>query len=110
MSVRIRLGLLKALTILAAPLLLSMGGAAIWAAPVTAPLLTYAITRDELAFGWRVAGWLVLSLTLAECAWAVAYFMVGGSHPAIVIAPVAVLLISATAGAFLLFRRVARHR
>ena len=104
---RIRLHLFRTAIVGAAVLLFSMGGA-IYAAPVTIPLLAYAAMRDELARGWRIAGALVLALTVAECAWAGAYVTVGDSHPAIWLAPVVVLVASAAAGSLVLFRHTCR--
>ena len=106
---KIRGRLLKASIIGAAVLLSSIGGAAIYAAPVTVPLLTYAITRGGLARGWRIVGALVLALTVAECAWAVAYVTAGDSHPAIWLAPAVVLVTFAAVGVSLLWRRAGSH-
>ena len=109
-SGQIRRFMLKAAIITAMSLIFSMGGAAIFAAPVTAPLMIYVISRDELGRRWRIAAALILALTLAECAWAVAYITVGESSPAIWLAPVVVLALFATAGTVFLLRRIRVHR
>ena len=106
---KIRGLLLKALIIGAAVLLFSIGGAAIYVAPVTVPLLTYAIIRGGLAQAWRISGALVLALTVADCAWAIAYVTVGYSHPAIWPAPVVDLVTFAAVGVALLWRRAGSH-
>ena len=105
---RIGVRLLVVLIVGAAALLFSMGGA-ILAAPVTVPVVTYAITRDELTRGWRIAGGLILALTLAQCAWAVGFFVLDETHLAVWLYPVVVLAICAAVGISLLFRHMGRH-
>lgn len=82
--------ILKVSIVGAGILLISFGGA-IWAAPVTTPLLVYVIWRDRLSRRWRSAAMLVLALTVTQCAWAIAYGAVGESNPIVWIAPVVVL-------------------
>lgn len=96
--------ILKVTVVGAAVLLISFGGA-IWAAPVTIPLLAYAIWRDELSRRWRSTAVLVLALTVAQCAWAIAYVTVGESNPMVWLAPVIVFAVSIVAGTVVLFRR-----
>lgn len=106
---RIGVWLLRVLIVGAAASLFSMGGA-ILAAPVTVPVLTYAITRDEIARGWRITGGLILALTLAQCAWAVGFFVLDETHLAVWLYPVIVLAICAAIGIALIFRHMGRHR
>ena len=96
--------ILKVTVVGAAVILISFGGA-IWAAPVTVPLLAYAIWRDGLSRRWRSTAVLVLALTAAQCAWAIAYVTVGESNPMVWLAPVIVFAMLIVAGTVVLFRR-----
>jgi len=49
-------------------LLLSMGGGAIMAAPVTLPLLYLVIRHQPLGRGWSIAALVIFSLTVGQCA------------------------------------------
>lgn len=98
------ISILKVSIVGAAILLISFGGA-IWAAPVTIPLLAYAIWRDGLNRRWRSAAVLVLALTAAQCVWAIAYVTVGESNPMVWLAPVVVFAMSIVAGTVVLSRR-----
>jgi hypothetical protein len=66
-------------------LLVSMGGA-IFAAPLTVPLLVIA-ARSTSSIGYRVWAGFVLVATVAEVAWAVTYVAVRESQPAIWLVP-----------------------
>ena len=96
--------ILKVSIVGAVILLISFGGA-IWAAPVTIPVLVYAIWRDGLSRRWRSTAILVLALTVAQCVWAIAYVTVGESNPIVWLAPVVVFAVSIGAGTVFLFRR-----
>lgn len=86
----------KVLIVGTAILLLSFGGA-IWAAPVTIPLLIYAICKVKLTCRWRIIAALILALTVTQCTWAIMYITVGESNPSVWIAPIAAFTISVTA-------------
>ena len=101
---------LKVSILVAAAFLLSIGGMAIYATPVTVPLLTYITIRDRLARGWRIAAALVLALTLSLCAWFAVYVSMGESQPWIWFAPVGVVAAFAAVGAALLLRQMLRSR
>lgn len=87
----------KVLIVGTAVLLLSFGGA-IWTAPVTIPLLVYAILRVELTRLWHIIATLILALTVTQCAWAIMYLTVGESNPAVWIAPIVSFAIFVTVG------------
>ena len=63
---------------LAGFLLLSMGGGAIMAAPVTLPLLYLVVRHQPLGRGWSIAALVVFSLTVGQCA-IPGVLMVGGT-------------------------------
>ncbi len=79
-------------------LLVSYGGA-IFAAPVTIPLLGYSIVRNILSGWWNIFAKLTLALTIAQATWAIVYLTFGESTPAIWLVPGIVLLI-VTVGLF----------
>lgn len=66
-------------------LLASMGGA-IFAAPVTIPLLVWAVRASRSA-GYRWAATAVLALTAMEVTWALVYVSLGEGRPAIWLLP-----------------------
>ncbi len=86
------------LFIVAGFLLASMGGA-VFAAPVTLPLM-YLAVRHHPTGPFRWAGGVIAALTTVELAWAVVYFVGGEEQPSIWLAPlfagVCVLAIFAT--------------
>lgn len=88
----------RALVALSAFLLLSMGGAAIVASPLTLPLLYLALRGDRLGTGLRVAAVVIAALTVAEVAWAATYLAVDEAKPWIWLLPVAAGI--GTAGVF----------
>ena len=92
--------------IVATLLLVSYGGA-IFAAPLTLPVLFLAATGN-LSKGFRVAAAVVLMLTTAEAMWALAYLTAGEASPMIWLLP---LVAAIGAGALLLasIRRLAQH-
>lgn len=67
-------------------LLLSMGGA-IFAAPLTVPLLFVVARGHRAGAGWRVAATAVAALTMAEVAWAATYLTVAEAGPWIWLMP-----------------------
>ena len=66
-------------------LLVSYGGAIV-AAPVTVPLMFLA-ARSSSSKGFRVWAGVVVTLTIAEAAWAVTYLTLGEARPAIWLLP-----------------------
>ncbi len=70
-------------------LLLSVGGAAIVAAPLTIPLLYLALRGGRMGTGFRVAAVVIAALTVAEVAWAATYLTVEEAQPWIWLVPIA---------------------
>jgi hypothetical protein len=73
------------LFVVAGLLLASMGGA-VFAAPVTLPLM-YLAVRHHPTRPFRLAGGAVAALTAVELAWAVVYFAGGEEQPSIWLLP-----------------------
>lgn len=73
------------LFMLAGLLLASMGGA-VFAAPVTLPLM-YLAVRHHPTGPFRWAGGVIAALTTVELAWAVVYFVGGEEEPSIWLLP-----------------------
>jgi len=86
----------RALVAVSALLLLSMGGA-IFAAPLTLPLLYLAVRGDRIGAGLRTAAVVIAALTVAEVAWAATYLAVAEAKPWIWLLPVAAGLATASA-------------
>lgn len=89
-----------ALFVVSAFLLLTMGGA-VFAAPVTLPLLYVAVRlHPTAAFRWT--GGVLAGLTTVEVVWAVVYLAGGEAKPSIWLVPlvagIAVLALLATTG------------
>ncbi len=78
----------RALVAVSALLLLSMGGA-IFAAPLTLPLLYLAVRGDRIGAGLRTAAVVIAALTAAEVAWAATYLAVAEAQPWIWVLPFA---------------------
>jgi hypothetical protein len=78
----------RVLVAVSALLLLSMGGA-IFAAPLTLPLLYLAVRGDRIGAGLRTAAVVIAALTVAEVAWAATYLAVAEAQPWIWLLPVA---------------------
>ena len=95
-------------TIVVATILLISFGAAIYAAPVTVPLLSYATWSDRFNGRWRVVAASTLILTTVQCAWAITYLIVGESTPAIWLIPVVVFAIVASLLGISLVRSLAK--
>jgi hypothetical protein len=74
-----------AVFVVAAVLLVSMGGAIV-AAPITVPLMFIAARRHPTR-SFRVAGAVISSLTIAEVAWAITYLAVEDRTPWIWLLP-----------------------
>ena len=91
------------LLVVAGFLLLSMGGA-IFAAPVTIPMLWVA-TRSTPSRAFRVAAAVVGGLTTSEVAWAALYVAAGEPKPAIWLVPAVAAIATAIA-----FARGKPHR
>ena len=72
-------------------LLLSYGGA-IYAAPITVPLLTYQAWTGSSEWFFRVAAGTISGLTIAECTWALLYRTVGETNIFIWIGPIVTCL------------------
>lgn len=71
--------------------LLSIGGAAVFGAPLLLPALWVAVRRSA---GWARRGFIILaSLVAAEVAWAAVYVTGGEDGPFIWFAPVAAALL-----------------
>ncbi|MGH9011402.1 MAG: hypothetical protein ACRDYF_16380, partial [Acidimicrobiia bacterium] len=87
----------RALVAVSAFLLLSMGGAVV-AAPLTLPLLYFALRGGRMGAGLRVAAVVIAALTVAEVAWAATYLTIEEARPWIWLLPVAAGM--GTAGAF----------
>jgi hypothetical protein len=87
----------RVLVAVSAFLLLSMGGA-IFAAPLTLPLLYLAVRGGRMGPGLRMAAVVIAALTVAEVAWAATYLAVAEAQPWIWLLPVAAGV--ATASAF----------
>lgn len=75
-----------ALFVVAAVLLLAMGGAIV-AAPVTLPAM-YVVVRRHPTRAFRTAGAIIGALTAAELAWAAVYLATGEATPAIWAVPI----------------------
>lgn len=75
-------------------ILLATWGGAIFAAPVTIPLLTYSVVRKKLDGWWNIASKLTLALTLAQVTWAIIYFTLGEPIPAIWLVPTIVFFVA----------------
>lgn len=88
----------RVLVVVSACLLLSVGGAAIVAAPLTVPLLYLALRGGRMGTGFRVAAVVIAALTVAEIAWAATYLTVEEAQPWIWFVPIAAGV--ATAAAF----------
>ncbi len=73
------------LFIVAGLLLASMGGA-VFAAPITLPLM-YLAVRHHPTGPFRWAGGVIAALTTVELAWAVVYFVGGEEQPSIWLLP-----------------------
>jgi hypothetical protein len=78
----------RVLVVVSALLLLSMGGA-IFAAPLTLPLLNLAVRGDRIGAGLRTAAVVIAALTAAEVAWAATYLAVAEAQPWIWVLPFA---------------------
>ncbi len=87
----------RVLVAVSAFLLLSMGGA-IFAAPLTLPLLYLGVRGGRLSAGFRLAAVVIAALTVAEVAWAATYLAVEEAQPWIWLLPIAAGV--ATAGGF----------
>jgi hypothetical protein len=98
-------GLRVALFVVSGFLLMSMGGA-VFAAPLTLPLM-YLAVRSHPTAGYRWAGGVVAGLTAVELAWAVVYVVGSEEQPSIWLVPLAVGL--AVLVAFATARRQARR-
>lgn len=79
----------------AAVLLASMGGAIV-AAPLTIPAMLVAMRRHPTR-AFRTVGTLLVSLTAAEVAWALAYLTAGETNPLIWALPATALVAAALA-------------
>src|SRR3954464_7341308 len=88
----------------AAFLLLSIGGGAIFGAPLTMPLL-YLAARTSRSPSYRMAAGVVAALTAAEAGWAVTYTVGGEANASIWAAP-----LTAALGVMTLFALTARPR
>ena len=90
-----------AVFVVAAVLLVSMGGAIV-AAPLTLPAL-FLVVRRHPTRGFRIAGAIIGGLTAAEVAWAAVYLIAGEALVVIWLVPA---LIGIAAGAVLGRRRL----
>jgi hypothetical protein len=84
-------------------LLLSMGGAII-AAPLTVPLMFVAMRRHP-SRGFRIAGAVLIGLTIAEVAWALTYVAISEAKPWIWLLP----LVAGGAAIAMCWSRTAPH-
>jgi len=101
-----RLGI--ALFVVGGFLLMSMGGA-VFASPVTLPLMYLAVRRHPTtAFRW--VGGALAGLTTVELVWAVIYFLSGETKPSIWLVPLAagLVVLACFAGAGRQARRSSR--
>jgi len=98
----------QTLILVSAFLLISMGGAII-AAPVTLPLLWFALRRPSLSRPWRITAAVVLALTAAEFTWAAAYLPLGESKPLIWLLPLGAFALAASATTLSLGARTGIH-
>jgi hypothetical protein len=89
------------LFVLTGGLLLTMGGA-IWAAPLTLPLM-YVLVRAHPTRPFRTCAAIIGALTAAECAWFCVYVVAGEPQPWVWLVPL--LAGAATAYAFAAVRR-----
>ena len=87
----------RVLVAVSAFLLLSMGGAIV-AAPLTLPLLYFAVRNEQFGSGLRLAALVIAALTVAEVAWAATYLVVAEAQPWIWLVPAGAA--TATAAAF----------
>jgi hypothetical protein len=87
----------RVLVAVSAFLLLSMGGA-IFAAPLTLPLLYLVVRAERTGRGLRATAVIVAALTVGEVVWAATYLAVEEAQPWIWLMPVAAGF--ATAAAF----------
>jgi len=88
-------------------LLLASWGGAVFAAPVTLPLMWLAVRRHPTRpFRW--AGGAIAALTAVELAWAAVYALVGEAQPAIWLVPLVAGL--CVLGLFATTRRRERRR
>ena len=90
-----------AVFVVAAVLLVSMGGAIV-AAPLTLPALALVVRRHPTR-GFRIAGAIIGGLTAAEVAWAAVYLIAGEAPVVIWFVPA---MIGIAAGAVLGRRRL----
>ncbi len=90
-----------AVFVMAAVLLVSMGGAIV-AAPMTLPAL-FLVVRRHPTCGFRIAGAIIGGLTAAEVAWAAVYLVAGEAPVVIWLVPA---LVGIAAGAVLGRRRL----
>src|SRR4051794_2638087 len=74
-----------------AALLLASYGGAIFAAPLTVPVLLVA-ARAMQSRTYRIWSGVVVALTMAECAWALTYLAVGEAQPTIWLVPALAIL------------------
>jgi hypothetical protein len=98
-------GLRVALFVVSGFLLMSMGGA-VFAAPLTLPLL-YLAVRSHPSAPYRWAGGVIAGLTTVEVAWAVVYLVGGEEGPWIWLIPLGAGV--AVLAAFVTARRQARR-
>ncbi len=87
-------------------LLLTMGGAIV-AAPLTVPLMFLAVRRRRTR-GFRIAGAVLGSLTIAEVVWAIVYLAWEDTQPWIWLLPLVAAI--AVGAAFVVGSRPPRHR
>ena len=80
------------IVIVAALLLFSLGGAAIYAAPVTLPLLLVIAARSTER-GWRIAAAVVGTFTALELTWSVAWVISENELAAFLIGSVVGLMV-----------------
>ena len=86
----------RVLVAVSAFLLVSMGGAIV-AAPLTLPLLSFAIRGGRLSSGLRLVAVVVAALTVAEVAWAATYLSIAEIQPWIWLLPAAAGVATASA-------------
>jgi|Marorgknorr_s2lv_3_1036020.scaffolds.fasta_scaffold51873_2 hypothetical protein len=83
---------LRFVTVVAGFLLFSMGGAAIFAAPVSVPLLIVALRSERIGRRWNLAAGSVMGLTIGQCAFVAVFAVQGDAQPLVWLVPVAAII------------------
>lgn len=83
---------LRVVVLVAGFLLFSMGGGAVFGAPVTLPLLVVALRSPLVGHGWKVAAGVVAGFTVGQCAFAAVFAVQGDAQPLVWLVPLIAVL------------------